>query len=645
MSDSPPSFDPDALPPPLPDEESPFYGRAIVNGYFRFLSVSQVVKFDARQEGGCPRAWAYDKLFGKREEIGPDDPRNKGKRYAREGELYLKYGYDALSPVMRAGKHLLPKPGSDLEVEEPLAGTAERTLEAIALRDRVIAGEHVSDEEVNRIARLTACGIPFIGAADYAHHRGTYVVAGGLLVDEPYPDVTSECGDHKTTARINDHTTRPRKKGAQPTILMGYAKTPEKIGTHPQMLGYGVWQKNKHPHLRYVRLSHNYYQTKNGYAAEKRSILLTVDEIRARWRSTVVPVVREMIDVARVTKPEDVPYNLKSCRSFGRDCSHSDYCDRPARDFFEVVDAVFNEKGLNNMTLDLNALFPGAGGALPTPTQVAPMLQQPQSEEDRARQVAEERAKLVAQTGAVVAPRRHPLEGIDGYTVGQPCNGRGFYANANGQSFVAVEAGHVCDVCRAPAAQHLVGSVNPADAPPLDFVATADALSAEAIAEIENPELKAQAEAHARAAAQRAEEEKLQRAVDKPKTGCPVGQPFPMTDKEKLTRKKKCPGCGKELKIADKDITQDCLSFVVPKHKAAETQAAVQAQPPQLPQQTVVEEAPPQLPVNGVNGHAAPHREVAAPVVESLSSEMLQVLKSIDASLKQLVVLAKTVNS
>jgi hypothetical protein len=514
--------------------------------------VSQVVQFDARQEGGCPRRWAFDKIFGKKDKIeDPNDPRLRGKRYAREGELYLKYNYDALSPVMRSGKHLLPAPGSDLEVEEPMAGSAEATVAALALRDRALKGEVVSDEEVAKVARLTACGIPFVGAADYAHHRGVYVTRGGVVVDEPYPDVTAEVGDHKTTARINDHTTKPRKKGGQPVVLSGYAKTPEQIGMHPQMLGYGIWQKAKHPHLKYIRLSHNYYQTKNGYTADKRSILLTVDEIIDRWHSTVVPVAREMVDVARVSKIEDVPYNLKACRQFGRDCIHAEYCDRPARDFIEIVNSMFGERGFD---MDMSVLFPGASnGVAHQPTVQAPPTLPVQSDEERQRLIEEEKAKLNVRK----------LEGVEGYKVGQPCNGRGYYASANGQGFIDVESGHSCSVCaNAPA---LPGGVNPADAPPVDHVAAADSLTPEAIAEITDPALRALAEANAKAHAERQQKQEAKKP-----SGCSgIGQRIEMTDAHKLHRKVICPGCGKSMKVKDEDIdlTVQPLVLVVPKHR------------------------------------------------------------------------------
>src|SRR6185369_9571117 len=42
-----------------------------------------------------------------------------------------------------------------------------------------------------------------------------------------------------------------------------------------------------------------------------------------------------------------------------------------------------------------------------------------------------------AHPGAVLPPDA-------GYKPGQPCNGKGYYASANGQGFIAVEPGHVC---------------------------------------------------------------------------------------------------------------------------------------------------------------------------------------------------------
>jgi hypothetical protein len=60
-----------------------------------------------------------------------------------------------------------------------------------------------------------------------------------------------------------------------------------------------------------------------------------------------------------------------------------------------------------------------------------------------------------AHPGAVLPPDA-------GYKPGQPCNGKGYYASANGQGFIAVEPGHMCSACVGP------GAINPSQVLPPD---------------------------------------------------------------------------------------------------------------------------------------------------------------------------------
>ncbi len=402
---------------PPEKKEKAHLGYAVRDGVIRFLSVSQITTFDASQEGGCQRRWGFQKLFGKKEPSS--ESQDAGKEYAASLEHYLTTGEDILVPVLRAGKHLFPKPGPDLECERELLGD-----------DPVKAIE-------TKTALLMAAGIPITGAADVRHRRGVYVDFDGLVRREDPGMLVAEIDDLKTTSRISNHTDSKGK------VQKGYAKTIEQILVHPQMVGYGVHAANLYPEITHVRLGHIYCQTKHGYAAVKRHSLLPVEEVRRRWER-VEAVVREMKDMARVKRPEDIPYNLKACNSYNKECPHMSYCDRPnagVADLFQLraqraapvaskgepMSGLFASlgqpqtpaasNGVATPPLPTGGLFGGAVPAAP-PIPVAPA----QSDAERAAIVAAERARLEAED-APALPRK-PLEGVEGYTVGQKCNGR-----------------------------------------------------------------------------------------------------------------------------------------------------------------------------------------------------------------------------
>ncbi len=588
----------DPVPPPLPVEKKERRtGRAVLNGHIRFSSVSQIVAADPRQEGGCFSRWWFSKIDGKKED--ETDAQRNGKQFALELQRYLTTNYDALSPILRAGKHLLPKPGPDLEVEQELSGSEDEKLAVIALRDRLLRGENVA-EELRRRAGLTVLDIPLIGAADYRHYRGEYIDENGNLCKEDAGKIVAEIGDHKTTSRISDH------RSASGKIYQGYAKTAEQIAQHPQWLGYGVHAANRHPELTHVRLSANYYQTKHGLGAVKRTSLITVDEVRARFYGTIEPVMREMIDVAKIRRQEDVPKNLRACRAYNKDCPHASYCTRPAGDVFILMQTERGETMTRGLFDDAAAPTNGVLHGVPA---IPPAPVMPEAE--RQAIIAAERERLRALESVpppVPAPRRHPLEGVDGYTVGQPCNGRGFYASTNGQGFIGVEIGHTCSACVQIPTIPTIGSVNPADTPPPDYIAASDPLTPEAIAAITDPSLRARAEAHAKACAERAEAEKAARAADKPakksKWCAGTGTKLPMGQREKQSRKTTCSTCNQTVDIKDKDIdlTVEPIMFAVSKHKAPEMAAppaipAAPVAPPAIPTAPPVEATPPPLPV------------------------------------------------
>lgn len=583
----------------------PYLGHAVVDGNIRFLSVSQIVVFDPAQEGGCNRRWAFRYVFGKKE---PSTPAQlAGQEYARQLEHYLKTGEDILQPVLRAAKHFFPRPGPDLEVERELGdiATAMKLREAL-LRPENASGRDMIAAEIRRVAGLTAAGIPLIGAADFRHRRGEYIDSDGMVRREDPGMRVVETADLKTTARIDAHISHG---GHQ---YPGYAKTTEEILAHPQMVGYGVHGHNIYPDATHARLSHIYAQTKNGLAGAKRTGLLPVEEVLRRWER-VEAVAREMEQVARAKEPKHVPPNLKSCNAFHRECPHAGYCVRPKGDVIDLF--AIGSRGETTMTLSLfdmvksngvstttapssspvpevhttapMGLFAQAEAVAVPPLPVSPPL--PDAEWQAKKDA--ERARLLAEDAvSKSAAARHPLEGLEGYAVGQNCAGNGYYANRNGQGFIPVEPGHACATC-APALPR-IDAINPLDAPPVDPIAEADPLPPEVIATIENPELRQRAEEHARAHAAR----RLEAAQSSGKEGkvsgrCPAGHQRVVLAEGQDKRKYTCPVCGKRLGIKP---SADGKEATLPGHLMPRTEdTTMTAAAPSASTSTVAGVAPP----------------------------------------------------
>lgn len=541
-------------------------GRAVENKNLRFTSVSQVKLFDPTVKGGCNRRFVYRYVFGKTEPKSA--AAEAGDEYAKQLEIYLKTGDDILVPVLRAGKHLLPKPGSDLEVEQPLGDI----VKAAELRDAYLNGRGPLDlARLTDLAGLVAAGIPFAGAADYRHRRGEYVDAGGTLHREDAGMVVTEIGDHKTTKRIDDHTTRGG------TLLEGKAKTVEQVLADAQMIGYGVQEANRHPEVTHLRLGHNYYQTEGVKTAAKRSGLITVGELRDRWRR-VESVVREMADVvAHTTVPEDAPVSLWACHAFFAVCPHSEYCDRPGMTIYHVLGTERGDSMSNGLFDTLTATAPtnGLHGDAGLFTPQATVLESsppaaPPNDAERAVAFEVERARLAAED------------------------------------------------TRAPLLAPHIGAVNPPDAPPDDPVAAAAPLSPEVIATITDPEIKKRAEDHAAAAAAKAAAQAgVQPEKAKASGKCSGGGlRVQFTDEQiklKQTKKYVCPKCGKVLTTRP---SADNKEATLPGHLLSKEMTSVAPSlPPPLPEYV----APDALP-----GQMAMPAAVAPPLPVSTTTSLLR---------------------
>lgn len=607
-------------------------GHTVENGLLRFLSVSQIKNFWFETDG-CPRRWAFEKVFGKKPE--KTAAQAAGNEFATALEHYLKTGVDALKPELRVGKHLLPAPGPDLEIEVELGDR----LEAARLRDEYLRTSNYEDrarlgEAMKIIAGLTTNNIPLIGAADYRHRRGVFVDEGGTVRPELPGYRVVEIGDHKTTARINDYASRSGK------IYQGYAKSVDQILNDVQMVGYAVNSHNRYPDATHARLSHNYYQTKNGHHAEKRSGLISMENAVRWWEETVDPIAREMEDVAKVKTPDEAPVNLRACRAFNRDCQHAPYCNRPegsVKDLFqikkgdEMTQGLFGQMGTTSTpttngvhatttTAPAPAAQQGLFGAMNTTAPSAPVPPTaPPAMSDAERQAAIDaaKAKLVAEMSTSPADVAAAKTRFQSDQIRYDAGSKQMYDKNGADNGWLVRDPSAAEMIAyqqltapaispppppavfappppppvvaappppPPMAMPHTGSINPPDMPAPDPVAAAVPLTPEAIATITDPQVRKIAEDHAAAAAARAAEAAAANpgtSTEKTTGRCPAGgEKVQLTPAQAGTKKINCPRCNKELRLKAAEIAADFSTGLLPGHIMQKTMAAAPAPAP-----------------------------------------------------------------
>ena len=608
----------------------PFLGRAIYQGKIQFLSVSQIVHFDP-EHNGCPARWYFERVEMKKgEETDKVDALKQGDDAAKILATYLKTGVDNLPPILLAGKHLLPKPGPDLEIEEDLAPDI---LRAIDLRKDILSGRVMPTPEtwaqLERYAGVCAVGVPLVGAADFRHRRGEYVDDGYLRKEDPGMRV-AEIGDHKTTKRIEGYTTRGGHE------VPGYAKSADEVCRHPQMVGYGRHAMLKWPDLTHVRLGHIYYQKAGTPTARKRHGLVSIEEVMRRF-AKVESTVRTMAHVAAETDAKKVETNVKACRAYNRDCPHIAYCHRVVslNDLMSNNNVSGQKQGVQAMSASLFDSIPGAQNSTPSqapppppansslslfaslssgaPPQLpvappAPPAPKKMTEEERAAAVEAEKQRLLAEE-----------QGGDSLGFCSKCGTE--LSVLNTSRLVDQTLKHIGCKKDVPPLPHTVSSVNPADAPPRDPVREADPLLPEVIAQISEPNLRAYVQQHAAEATAR-EAATAPEQAQKSGGRCPGGeQRVTMTDKMKLNRKAPCPSCGKDFKVKDDQIViEDGNVFaVLPRHNKPKdvpaAPAASPSPPPAPPAPPIVASPPPPPPPLPAVPAAPPLPPVAPPTL------------------------------
>lgn len=256
-----------------------------------------------------------------------------------------------------------------------------------------------------------------------------------------------------------------------------YAKTAEQLLGNTQMVAYSAWLWSL-KEVDEVRAGHVTAKFKRdeahpvGYKFQgaRRSDLADMEHAptQAEWsmmRAEVREMVAAAIEVADfhalpATGASDVDeYGQNACERF-QGCPHRHRCG---------LEALGGPKKMSNgaMTLSerLQAMQQQKAGAtapaLPAGASPSPLAVTQEQPPTAAGYNPPANPQTVG--AAIINPNHaHPGDVLPkdaGYKPGQPCNGKGHYASANGQGFIAVEPGHRCAVC-------VPAMVVPPDAPP-----------------------------------------------------------------------------------------------------------------------------------------------------------------------------------
>ena len=594
--------------------DKPFFGKAVVDGHLRYTSVSSLTSFDPESYGGCNRKWWWVKVAGK------EEPETEAQRLGVEkhGELqhWFEMGEDVLSPIVRAGKHLLPLRGPDILVEQAFGTHIERdfiqgklpTEQDPLVREAMVRRLLYVEAQLARYGemRLVAGDVDLVGFIDLRHRRGQFVdVDGTVRPEAPELGRVAEVIDHKTSASVVE-----------------YGKTGPELLDTIQMIEYGVLVADTQPDINTVRFSHITYQTRGAHYARKSTAFLSVAEVRERARR-IAGVAKDMRDVARMTRVEDVEPNFDSCTSFGRKgCPHREYCPVDHRAIvygqLNILPpaagaplSMFERLGVK--TADLvssnGTVPPPMDGVIPAaPVPVVSALEYEAA-------VAAEKARLLAEVTPAVPP-------LVTYGPCQQCRVPLTPANAFLGEGLITHVGCLAGVPVAPKAPD-IGAVNPPDASQPTLFDAADPLTPEQITEITNPALLVIVEEHARDHAVHAVTEATEKAAAEKEKGdavwCPGSYQRIAVDVAMMLKKKKlkCAHCSKENSLRPAEQPDGTYQATVPRHKPVAPPVPETGAVPSAPAAPVAPPAPATvasaMSVSVVTAPPAPVSVVTAP--------------------------------
>lgn len=290
------------------------HGSTVVDGEVRFTSASSLEKAHS-----CPRAWWYQ-YPGKRKQP-PSKSQERGTRLHEELKQYQLTGEKRMGRTALGSLHFVEPPGPGLLVDQDLLlyphetaanRAAEVDAKAAGLRIMYRPDDLVTPAPGTAwyphkptIARpiVTVDGIPYLGALDAAHRRGTN--RGSDDVESIYdPPGTGEVVDYKNMA--NDR----------------YLKSPDELRKNIQMVSYGEYLLRIAPDLERARLSHGYCLEQG--RSRKHTVLVPAEDVRKEMEH-VAGVGRLIRHVAREQDPDKVDANLGACDAYGG-CFHRSVC-------------------------------------------------------------------------------------------------------------------------------------------------------------------------------------------------------------------------------------------------------------------------------------------------------------------------------
>lgn len=262
-------------------------GPPVRGGELRWLSASAITLGDPSQVGGCPRRWHYKYVANRAE---PSTAQmGAGQEMHSEIERYLLQGTRIENPRLLVGAQFIPTPGSGMRVEQSIAD-----------------------------GRLTAAGVPVAGHVDLFQWRGHYLSSEGVQA----PEDSVEVVDWKTTSNIAK-----------------WAKTGSGLVATVQMPLYGEWAARRQGVMKWIRLSHVYFQTQGRPEARKVTIRISREELARRWEQ-IEGTARSLVQIARVKSERSAEVDAgpaSSCTAYGG-CPHRAYCPGPPeRDLYALL--------------------------------------------------------------------------------------------------------------------------------------------------------------------------------------------------------------------------------------------------------------------------------------------------------------------
>ncbi len=324
----------------------------------------------------CPRKWYYSYVL-KRPRV-----QTPAQEYGEGGHLIVEHAH-------RTGE--LPPPDSAEAKKWPaIVGAGKMFIYKPHPKIRI--------EEKFTIQLISGAGLT--GRMDIVNESGEYINCLGQMVKDGNPEVT----DHKFNASSR------------------YWKNGSDLRQDIQMVSYA---EAAFRGADFVRVSHNYFQSKPPWDAKKATTLLTRKEIQKFWEQELIPEAERIMETKEIDDVSKTKVVLATCSAYGG-CEFAGECTRRLSDKELTRDLINSIKKTENTDMGMLDRIqkekgvvlpetPAAPAAAPTPPQaVAVPAQQAQAEAPKAPAPAAAPAgkpgfSLLNKTRAVTTPPNPPL--------------------------------------------------------------------------------------------------------------------------------------------------------------------------------------------------------------------------------------------